>query len=120
MEHVDRLGEEFAVEVATGTFGRDEIAGAIDDAAVELSVVEDGGAEEVDGDLAQRLVTGQQVGAVEVAEDPIEVFLAASGQQVSTWAGQGGAHHLAVPHRPGLQRCAEHVDAGPADARLDT
>jgi hypothetical protein len=38
-------------------------------------VFEDYRAKEVYADLAQRLVSRKQVGAVEVAEDPVKVFL---------------------------------------------
>jgi len=120
MEHVDRPREELAIEVAASALGGNEVAGTVDDALVKLGMVKDGGAEEADGYLAERLMTRQQVRAVEVAEDPIEVFLAVSSQQSAPWPGHGRAHHLAVPLSPDLQRRAEHVDVGPAHARLDT
>lgn len=75
MEHVDGFRERFGVQVAPRSVGSDELASTIDNAFVELGVFEDYGAEEDDRDFSKGLVSWEQVGAVEVAEDPVEVFL---------------------------------------------
>jgi hypothetical protein len=75
MEHVDRLGEHVAVELAFDSIGFDQLTGTVDDARIELWVCEYVGAEEIDGDVTERLVAWEQVCAVEVAEDPVKVFL---------------------------------------------
>ena len=75
VEHLHRLFEHSAVQVATRAISVDQVAGAVDDAWVELCVLEDDGAEEVYRDFAERLMSWEQVGAVEIAKDPIEVFL---------------------------------------------
>ena len=75
VEHVDSLLEHIAVQITAGTVNGNQLACAVDDAAIELSMLEDERPEEIDRDLTKGLVARKEVGAVEVAEDPIEVFL---------------------------------------------
>lgn len=75
VEHVNRLGEHLAVKVSTRPVSSDEIASAIHNAGIQFCVFEDDGAEETYRNFAERLMSWEQVGAVEIAKDPIEVFL---------------------------------------------
>jgi len=75
MEHGDSLGEYLAIEVLPGSVDSNEITGAIYNAELELTVLKDDRSEDVDGDLAQGFLLGEQIGAIEVAEDPVDVFL---------------------------------------------
>src|SRR5690242_5790809 len=98
VEHVDCSGEDFAVEVVARPVSSNKITSTVDNAFVEFGVVKDDGSEEVDEYFAERLVSWKEVGAVEVAEDPIEVFLWRVSIFYSYWADC--PHQLAVPYRP--------------------
>lgn len=71
MEHVDCFREGFGVEIASRPIGSDKITGPIDNALVKLGMLEYYRSEEVNGDLAERLVSWKEVGAVKIAEDPV-------------------------------------------------
>jgi hypothetical protein len=75
VEHADRLPEHVAIQFAARAISCDQIAGTIDDARVQLRMLEDYRTKEVYRELAEGLVSWEQVGTVEVAEDPVQVFL---------------------------------------------
>jgi hypothetical protein len=67
---------------------------------------EDMGAEEVDGDIPQRLVAREQISAVEIAKDPVEVFL----KQVSPGTGRASCDGVPLDHSTAARR-AEWLSA---------
>lgn len=71
VEHIDCLGECFAVKVAACPISGHQIAGTIDNARVQFGVFKDDGTKEAYTYFAERFVSWKQVGAVEVAEDPV-------------------------------------------------
>jgi hypothetical protein len=62
---------------------------------------ENKGSEKLDGNIAEGLVAGEKVCAVEVAEDPVEIFLARISIRQSGCC-KFVTYHLLVPYTPSL------------------
>lgn len=74
VEHADCLLKRLAIQVLALTIDSNQITGAVDDAVTELRAFEDNRAEEGHSDFVKRLVLGEQVRAVEIAEYRFDIF----------------------------------------------